>query len=45
MTYALALMQAGSKPDLSANYIVLGILILIVVVLAVVVISKRKKSE
>ena len=45
MTFVPAFVQTGTKPDMTANYIVLGILILIVVVLALVVISKRKKAE
>lgn len=45
MTFALAFVQAETKADMSANYIVLGVLILIVVVLALVVINKRKKAE
>ncbi len=48
MIYALAFLLAqteAAKPDLTANYVVLGLLILIVVVLAIVVINKRKKSE
>ncbi len=45
MTFALGLLQEATKPSLSWNYIVLGVLIVVAVILGIVVINKRKKEE